>query len=164
MIGPESSGKTTLSKALSEYFKEPFVPEFARLYLEKLERPYVASDLTIIAKGQLYSEDLLAVKAGRFLFCDTDLLVIKVWSEHIYSSCDPWILEMIRRRKYNHYFLCKNDFPWEHDPLRENPEKGEYFYGLFKQLLISEHKSFTELTGSIDERLKIAIRILAELK
>lgn len=164
MIGPESTGKTTLCKGLAEHFKEPWVPEYARNYLEKLERPYQSSDLMIIAKGQLNSEDLLTDKARQFLFCDTDLLVIKIWSEHVYSSCDPWILEMIQKRKYDHYFLCKNDFPWEKDPLRENPEKGDYFYDLFKETLLRENKSFTELKGSVDERLKIAIGILAKLQ
>ena len=163
MIGPESTGKTTLSKLLSKQFNEPWVPEFARDYLTKINRPYTKEDLVEIAKGQIESEEKIQNIATKFLFCDTDLLVIKVWSEHLYKHCDEWILNQIEARKYHHYFLCKNDFTWQNDKLRENPELGNYFYSVFKNILMERNQSFTELEGDENYRLNKAIKIIGEL-
>jgi NadR type nicotinamide-nucleotide adenylyltransferase len=163
MIGPESTGKTTLCKMLSTQFNEPWVPEFARDYLTKINRPYTKEDLVEIAKGQIESEEKIQNLAHKFLFCDTDLLVIKVWSNHLYKQCDEWILNQIETRKYHHYFLCKNDFPWEKDTLRENPELGNYFYSVFKNILLERKQSFTELEGDENYRLNKAIEIIGEL-
>lgn len=163
MIGPESTGKTTMSEMLSNQFNEPWVPEFARDYLIKINRPYAKGDLLEIAKGQIESEEKIQNNVNKYLFCDTDLLVIKVWSDHLYNQCDDWILKQIETRKYDHYFLCKNDFPWKMDSLRENPELGNYFYSVFKNILIEKNQSFTELEGDVDNRLNKAIKIIGEL-
>lgn len=163
MIGPESTGKTTLSEKLSQIFNEPWVPEFARSYLEKTNGTYQKGDLVEIAKGQIKIEDLEIKKANKYLFCDTDLIVIKIWSEHIYQSCDEWILSQIAVRNYDYYFLCKNDFPWENDPLRENPELGNYFFDKFKFYLTEMKKPYTELEGSVENRLKKVQNILKTL-
>ncbi len=53
IVGPESSGKTTLARQLAGYYTCPLVPEYAREYLERLDRPYSEEDLFLIAKGQL---------------------------------------------------------------------------------------------------------------
>ena len=163
MIGPESTGKTTLSEKLASVFNEPWVPEFARDYLQKLNRPYAKEDLLEIAKGQIIAEDEQSQKATNFLFCDTDLIVIKVWSDHIYKNCDEWIQNQINSRHYDFYFLCKNDFPWKADPLRENPEQGDYFFDTFKDRLIKEKKAFAVLEGNVEDRLFKATAIIKEL-
>ncbi len=163
LIGPESTGKTTLSEKLAHLFNEPFVPEFARNYLQELDRPYNEKDLLEIAKGQIESEEGQLQNANDFLFCDTDLLVIKVWSDHVYQNCNHWILEEIDNRHYDFYFLCKNDFPWKADPLRENPELGDHFFQIFKNLLIEKKKDFAILEGNVEERLFKATSIIKEL-
>src|SRR5690606_33055147 len=91
IIGPESTGKSTLTKALASKFGEPWVEEYARPYLEKLDREYQYGDLLEIAKGQLKLEDQREKLAKRMLFCDTNLYVIKVWSDHKFQKTDPWI-------------------------------------------------------------------------
>ena len=91
ITGPESSGKTTLAKALAAHFKTVSVPEFAREYIDQLGRPYVESDLLEIAKGQLRLENEMAKRASNFLFCDTDLITIKIWALDKFGKCDPWI-------------------------------------------------------------------------
>jgi len=138
ITGPESSGKTTLCKALSKHFNLPFSKEYAREYLEKLNRNYNQDDLLKIAKGQLKSEQNTQL-------LDTDLITIKIWSEYKYGSCDNWILDQIEKQKTEKriYLLCKPDIPWEADPLRENPNDREELFEIYKKEIESlEHDYF----------------------
>lgn len=159
VIGPESTGKSTLSKALAEELATAWVPEYARGYLEELDHDYIEEDLIVIAKGQLKLEDELYEQALGFLICDTDLYVIKVWSEAKYGRCDDWILEEIAKRKYDLYLLTDIDMPWEDDPLREhpNPEERLYFFNIYKDIVASSGVPFEIVSGNPQERLKSSL-------
>ena len=130
ITGPESSGKTTLCKALSKHFKVPFSYEYARKYLQAKKNKYTQTDLIRIAKGQLESE-----KRSRIL--DTDLITIKIWSNHKYGNCDKWILKQINKQKSEKrfYILCKPDIAWEEDVLRENPKDRMNLFEIYKKEL-----------------------------
>ena len=95
IVGPECTGKTDLARFLANQYHTAWVPEFARAYLETLNRPYTKEDLTTIATGQLSVENSIAQQANRIVFCDTNLLVVKIWSEFKYGSCAPEINSMI---------------------------------------------------------------------
>ena len=130
VTGPESSGKTTLCKSLSEHFKIPFTEEYAREYMNNLEGDYTQSHLLEIGKGQLLSEHNAQI-------LDTDLITIKIWSEYKYGNCDKWIIEQIEKQKTEKrfYLLCKDDIPWEEDPQRENPNDRVDLFTSYKQEL-----------------------------
>jgi NadR type nicotinamide-nucleotide adenylyltransferase len=159
VIGPESTGKSTLSEQLAAHYQTVWVQEFARQYLEELPRPYEQQDLLAIAEGQLALEDKLVAQANRLLVCDTDLHVIKVWSEHKYGTCDPRILEQIANRPYDLYLLTYIDIPWEEDPQREYPDPAmrEYFYNIYKDLVAASGVPWVEIKGSSGERKSLAI-------
>ncbi len=159
VIGPESTGKSTLSAQLAAHFNTVWVKEFARGYLETLHRPYDEQDLLAIAEGQLRAEDEAAAQAGGLLICDTDLYVIKVWSEARYGDCDPRILDLIASRRYDGYLLTYIDIPWEDDPQREHPlpEEREYFYNIYRDIVINSGLPWADIRGSYEERLKTAV-------
>ena len=158
IIGPESTGKSTLSRQISIHYATRWVPELARYYVEHLDRPYHQSDILKICKGQLYSEKLIEPFANRFLFCDTNLIVTKIWMEIKYGTCDPWILKNMNAHAYQFYLLMDVDLPWEYDPQREYPHDREYLFGLYKanleELGINHYKI---ISGVGRERLKKAI-------
>lgn len=159
VIGPESTGKSTLSSQLAAHFKTVWVKEFARGYLETLNRPYEKEDLLTIAEGQLRAEDEAAAEAGNILICDTDLHVIKVWSEAKYGDCDPRILEMIAGRQYDGYLLTYIDIAWEDDPQREHPQPEEraYFYNIYRDIVMNAGVPWADIRGSYEERLQKAV-------
>lgn len=157
ITGPESTGKSTLSETLAKAYNTVWAPEFARLYLEKLGRNYQEEDLLQIAKGQLALQNQLEKKANQYLICDTDLLVIKVWSEHKYGRCHPWILEKLKEVRYDLYILPFIDIPWQEDPLREHPHLREHFYQKYKEELEVRAVNFIEVCGSIEQRKNQAI-------
>jgi nicotinamide riboside kinase len=141
------------------------VPEYAREYLLALNRPYEQNDLLEIAKGQIASEDELSNKANRFFICDTDLHVIKVWSEAKYGSCDKWILEQIAGRKYDLYLLMDIDIEWQNDPLREHPspEERKYFYKIYHDIVQDSSANKAFISGTHEERLKKALSAIRSM-
>lgn len=160
ITGPESTGKSSLTEKLATHYGEPFVPEFAREYVESLNRPYNEDDILAIARGQLRNEEIAIAGAKEYLFCDTELLVTKVWSQHKYNHCHPWILEQIEKQPYDYYLLCDIDLPWEYDKQREHPHLRRFFFEWYKKELQHYGLAFGIVSGRDDERLQHALGLL----
>jgi nicotinamide riboside kinase len=121
VIGPESTGKTTLAGRLAAAFDVPWAPEGARTYVEALvargvTRPLDEADVEPIARLQLAHEDAaadLARRTGRPLVVrDTDLVSTIVYARHYHDSSPAWIAEAARARRAALYLLCDIDVPW----------------------------------------------------
>lgn len=160
LTGPESTGKTTLSRLLAEHYRTAWAPEYARHYLEERGPRYTLADLEEIARGQLDAEAsavATATRQGRpLMFCDTDLLVIKIWAEHAFGACPEWILRQIELQRYDLILLLNVDLPWEPDPLREHPNHRQYFFELYQRELRDQFANFAEISGTPDQRLEAA--------
>lgn len=167
IYGPESTGKTTLAKQLAEHFETVWAPEFARDYLQQKFDDAGAicepEDLMPIAVGQTKLENDALLTANKFLFCDTSLMVTKVYSEIYYNFCDPVLDKAARKHKYDLFFLTDIDVPWEKDDLRDRPDDREFMFGKFKSALIENNKPYVTLSGSPEERLQHAISIINNL-
>jgi len=163
LTGPESTGKTTLARQLAVHFQTVWIPEYARMYINDLKRPYQQEDLLAIAKGQLEMENYLLQYANDYVFCDTSFLVLKVWSEFKYGSCDPWILKQLEKRKYDCYILCDIDVPWEFDTQRENPKERKVILKKYEQELLFYQKKYFRIKGTKKERLSNVLTILENL-
>lgn len=162
ITGPESTGKSSLSQQLADYYKDLWVPEFAREYIDKLGRPYVESDILTIAKKQVGLEAESIKKVKEFLFCDTELIVAKIWSEHKYGRCNTWIIDQIEKSDFHLYLLCDIDLPWEPDPQREHPDLREYFFNKYLEELESHHFNYKIVSGNGKDRLENAIKLINE--
>ena len=165
LYGPESTGKTTLAKALAAHYATQWVPEFARNYLqEKWDREQAVcslNDLPTIARGQLSAENDALVKANEFLFCDTNCWVTKVWSEtHFDGYCAPEIQALCENAHYDLYLLTQTDLPWVKDDLRDRPQQRQQMFHHFKQQLIEHQLPFIEVGGTQQHRLENAIEQL----
>lgn len=174
VIGPESTGKSTLCEQLARHYQTEWCPEYAREYLLKHGKNYSYEDLLTIAKGQIRSEEeFLDVVSGKgsglpsqqILFIDTDMYVIKVWSEFVFGKCHRFVLEQIAERKYDFYLLCNTDLPWIKDELREYPdlETRERLYRIYKDIMINQQVPWVDISGGYDQRLKIAIDAVDQL-
>ncbi len=187
IIGPESTGKSTLCKQLAEHYKTIWCPEFAREYLLKHGMNYTYDNLLTIAKCQVAQEDKYesAIRnrnseVGRqksesrnitasydsgltthdsLLFIDTDMYVMKVWCEFVFGNCHRFILDQIVEREYDFYLLCNTDLPWEKDELREYPdlETRNKLYLVYKDLMINQAVPWAEISGNYEQRLQKAI-------
>ena len=173
VLGPESTGKSTLCRLLAEHFKTAWVKEYAREYLLTHGTNYSFDTLLDIAKGQLKLEDdaIKILKADAdslpqkedenvsIIFVDTDMYVLKVWCEFVFDQCHPWILNQIVERKYDLYLLCDIDLPWVKDELREYPDlvTREKLYHHYKDIMVNQHVPWVNISGNYEERLQKAI-------
>jgi NadR type nicotinamide-nucleotide adenylyltransferase len=157
VIGPECTGKSELSQFLAGHFKTEWVPEYARGFIDHLVRPYEEHDLLTIAHGQIRLEDEYARDSNQVLFCDTNLYVIKVWSEVKFGSCAPDILREIATRPYDLYLLTYVDVPWEDDPLREHPTRREELYQRYLNEMKNQAVPFVEIKGEREQRRQTAL-------
>ncbi len=157
ILGPECTGKTVLSEALAKRLNTVWVEEYARAYLNRLNKPYEEADLVMIAHGQIRMEDEWLADANKVLICDTNLIVIKVWSDFKYGRCDQSILDIINERKYDLYLLTYIDIPWIADPLREHPDRREELYNIYLREMKNQPVPFIEVKGSEQQRLDTAM-------
>ena len=173
VIGPESTGKSSLCKALAEHYKTIWVKEFAREYLEKNGTQYTFENLYEIAAGQIKGEGIAIEKMKDLhekciespLFIDTDLHVIKIWSEFVFNKCDNRILTEITKRDCDLYLLCDIDLPWVKDNLREYPDykTREKLFHYYKEEMVAQKTSWKVIRGNYEERIAGAIKYTDEI-
>ena len=151
VVGPESTGKTTLCKQLAAHYNTVWVEEFAREYLQAKwnhsNKICESQDLMPIAEGQILLENNAAKLANSVLFCDTNAVVTKVFSELYYGFCDPIIEQAAENHQYDLFFLTNVDVPWHADDLRDKPHDRQKSFQYFKQTLTSLNKPFIALSG-----------------
>lgn len=176
IIGPESTGKSTLCKSLADHYKTAWVKEYAREYLLNNGTAYSFENLLSIAKGQVDNEELgiknLVAQSSSSLtthhsplIIDTDMYVLKVWCEFVFGQCHHWILNRIVERPYDLYLLCNIDLPWIKDELREYPDltTREKLYHHYKDILVNQHTPWVDISGNYEERLQKAISTIDKL-
>ena len=168
LFGPESTGKTTLSKQLARHYNTVWVPEYAREYLQNKwnnERKTCENhDLLPIAEGQISLENNLAKKADKVLICDTDLLETKVYSEEYYGGfVDPKLDKAALANVYDLYLLTYIDTPWEEDDLRDRPEQRLEMFNAFEAALKKYKRPYLLLRGDKETRLRKAVKEIDKL-
>ena len=168
VFGPESSGKTTLSRALASHYNVLWIEEFARDYLQekwdKENKVCELNDLLPIAYGQIKLENEYSQKTNKLLICDTDLLETKVYSETYYDGyCDPLLEKYALKNSYDLYILTNIDIPWEKDDLRDKPNEREKMFDAFKETLIKYNRPYIEVSGSLSKRLVTATKSINTL-
>ena len=160
IIGPESTGKSTLAMELAQHYHTAWVEEYARRYLLENGMNYNYEDLLTIAKGQVALEDDASrIVSSNLLFIDTDMYVMKVWCEFVFSKCHTWILNKIVEQNYDLYLLCNTDLPWVKDQLREYPDlkNRQLLYHMYKDIMINQSVPWIDISGNYSQRLQKAI-------
>ena len=174
LIGPESTGKSTLISQHAAHFQEPALPEYARHYypLKNTSRTppdgpdnaiSVYEDITNVAIGQLYMEAALERLATRLMLLDTNPLVTLIFSEHYFQRKPDWLVAHCEATAYDLYLLTAPDLPWEADPLRDRPHQREQFFARFEEALQRRKAAYRIISGQGQQRLLRAIGAIDEL-
>jgi len=173
VLGPESTGKTTLCEALAKHYAVLDCKEYAREYLHENGTKYNYEDLLTIAKGQLTLEDEQIQKAEQVytdlsknkIIIDTNMYVMKVWCEYVFNNCHTYILDEINKREYDLYLLCDIDLPWTADEMREYPDEKprQELFAIYKDILINQNIPWGIVNGLGDERTQNAIKLIDKI-
>jgi NadR type nicotinamide-nucleotide adenylyltransferase len=185
VIGPESTGKSSLCEQLANHYKTEWVKEYAREYLLTNGTEYNYDNLLEIAKGQFALEKAAiqlvenkikirtennttsaANDLPEIVLIDTNMYVLKVWCEFVFEKCHPWILNQIVENSYDLYLLCDIDLPWVKDELREYPEVGirEKLYHHYKDLLINQSTPWVNISGNYQQRVEKAVNAIDSIR
>jgi NadR type nicotinamide-nucleotide adenylyltransferase len=176
VLGPESTGKSTLCAALANKYQTIWTPEYARQFLSTNGTSYTYDDLLTIAKGQIQNEteSITSINKKRIeypaqnisnkLIVDTDMYVMKVWCEYVFNNCHHYILEQINQRSYDLYLLCDIDLPWTADEMREYPdaEPRIELFTIYKELLMNQKTPWGIVSGLGEERTTNAIKLIEQ--
>lgn len=169
ICGPESTGKTTLSKSLAQHFDQnaqncrSWVPEFARGYLLNLDRDICSTDLLNIAKGQAASEAALYSDSGPLQIIDTGVNASSIWHQFLLGKPHSALDEFCNQHKYDLYLLCSPDVPWVKDDVRYLPDQGWEFFQAMENHLKNLGVAFVVVSGSWEERRHTALRACNEI-
>ncbi|MGF2413841.1 AAA family ATPase [Ferruginibacter sp.] len=180
ILGPESTGKSTLCEQLAAHYNTMWVKEYAREYLLKNGTDYTFENLLTIAQGQVVGEQLIVdswslteristeqrtSNINQPIFIDTDMYVMKVWCEFVFEKCHHWILNRIVERKYDLYLLCNIDLPWVKDELREYPDlkSREELYHHYKDIMVNQNVPWVDISGGYEKRLQSAIAAIDKI-
>lgn len=157
--GPESSGKSTLTIDLANYFRTRYLAEYARDYVERLKRPYTITDVETIARRQVaqFRKMESLAKSDDIVFFDTFLVITKVWFQEVYKLCPIWLNAAIKKYRPNLVLLCKPDLDWIHDGVRENRENREYLFNCYRDELNYYGFSYHIIDGFGNERLEKSV-------
>ena len=161
ITGAESTGKSTLAKALSDYYAEPYSREFVRSYVDSHQRELNPSDLKPIATGQLALEDAELGQAQRLIFHDTNILSSMIYAEFYLDTAIEWLNDRFLERDYSLYLLCMPDIPWQADEgQRESPAARDDLHLHFKHQLDRRQLPYVEIHGSQQTRMLQAVRAI----
>lgn len=166
ILGPESTGKTALAQRLAEHFQAPWIPEYAREYVENLKRPYTYNDVCNIALKQIEEEkayEKCPKTDKEYVFFDTDLIITKVWFSYRFEKVPDFLTERMKAGFFDLYLLCSPDLPWEADPVREHGEDREYFFDWYKKEIEQTGKPCVIVTGIGNQRFQNALTALKTL-
>lgn len=168
LVGAESTGKTTLSKALAEYYDTNWVPEYGRLYTEEnisdvFSHKWTNKEFIHIAKRQNEMEDDYARTCNKILVCDTDSFATSIWYERYFGVRSSAVEKLAARRNYDLYILTSDDIPFEQDGWRDGENIRHWMHQRFIEKLQFWGKDYLLVSGDPRQRLELASQKIDQL-
>ena len=160
IVGPESTGKSTMSAFLADHYNTVWVPEFARGYCENLTEAPSWQDEINMFEGQVQLEKEYLPKANKILICDTTFITVKIWSDQIFGKSPQQVLDALPNYHYDLYLLLNIDLPWQDDPLRDFPTMREHFMKVWHQELKTLNANYVVISGTGHDRYESAVKVI----
>ena len=166
ILGSESSGTTTLARALAEHYRTTWVPEFGRFYSEgRLHsvQPWQSDEFTFIAIEQARMEDALATLANGVLICDTDPFATAIWHERYMGTSSDAVRAIAASRHYDLYIVTDVNIPFVADDIRDGESFRHWMQGRFIEELSKSGTPMIVVTGPPHARFAAAVNRIDEI-
>lgn len=163
ITGPESTGKSWLAENLAKHFGAIYVPEYARLFLEKHGPSYDFELLEQMARQHLHHQKSYLKRAGKIVFLDTDLINYLVWEKLVFEKTHRFIENASAKEADHKYLITYPDIPWEADPLRENPDDRMQIFDHQLRAIANQKRAYRIIKGTGAQRLTNSITATKEL-
>ena len=163
LIGPESTGKSALAERLARHYQTVHVPEFARTWLGNVDVDWSPATVSQVAMGQQTTQALLARRATRVLFCDTDVLAVRLWSERLFDAAPDWVRAASDTTDVDLYLLTAPDLPFTGSDERHRPAERVAFHARCEAELVRLGRAYVPLEGDLDERFARAVEAVDAL-
>jgi NadR type nicotinamide-nucleotide adenylyltransferase len=160
IVGPESTGKSTMSEYLAKHYNTVWVPEYAREYCAKLTGPCSWQDEVNMFYGQLALEKGILPQANRLIICATTFITVKIWSDYTFGKAPQEVMDELPQHPYDFYLLLDIDLPWQEDPLRDFPDMQEYFMDVWHNELQALDANYTVISGVGQDRYDNAVKAI----
>ena len=115
-----------------------------------------------IGRGQLALEKMMAKKANRLLFCDTDSITTAIYSKYYFGKVPDLVKKLADKNRFDLYLFTKIDIPWVSDPLRDLGKKRKKFEKIFQEELVKRNIPFVIIRGKSKNRLRSAIKAVED--
>jgi HTH-type transcriptional repressor of NAD biosynthesis genes len=155
LLGAESTGKSTLARALARAYDSVWNPEYGRPYTEigrPAGAPWTSWEFTHIARIQCWYEDVLAGSASRVLFCDTDAFTTALFHK-VYLDEPATGFDDLVARPYDLFLVCGLDVPWTNDGIREFESQRQAMHDRYVERAAASGKPWILLTGGCEQRV-----------
>lgn len=167
VLGAESTGTTTLAKALAERLQTSWVEEYGREYSEEKlahnARIWRTEEFTAIAQEQTRREDGAARKANRVLICDTNAFATVLWHRRYIGSHNSSVEEIARRGKCDLYILTGDEIGFVQDGLRDGELIRHEMHCWFEEALAAQAVPWHIVRGLHEERMNKAASLIQSL-
>ena len=152
LAGPESTGKSALTRHLASLFHLPSAQEYARIYLEQHGPAYDYDLLLRMSREHKEHQNACVPEHAAAGFLDTDLINYKIWCDVVFGRCHDEIIQAMHAEVNHVYLVCYPDLPWEYDPLRENPDDREQLFDRHVREIESLGREYRIIRGVGDAR------------
>lgn len=165
IVGVESTGKSTLTKLLAEYFNTNLVEEYGRIISEEYGNGsnfLSVENYKEIVYGHKHLENIAVKTANKALFVDSEAVVTQYYAKMYLGQEYNFIENVIQNNNYDLYIYLEPDVKWVADGFRTfndntvRQETNEILKGMFKKRNIE----FVSVNGNYEERFKKSVDII----
>lgn len=167
-VGAMSTGKSTITEALAKKYKTTYASEYGRDYWaeHQVDRRISFDSFDEIAIGHIKREDEAILRASKYFFVDTNAITTYMFSIDYYGKAPKRLTQIAleNSQRYDIFFLCDDDIPYDDTWDRSGEQKRKVFH---KQIIADLHERripYIVLRGSLEERIKVVDKTLAEFK
>lgn len=157
LIGPESTGKSTITQKLAQEFNTVYIPEYAKAIIDTQQGQFFEKNVTQVAYAQIRTEKALERMTNKIMFCDSDILTTMFWSKELFDTVPAELEEIAQNQHYSHTFLMYPDTEWIEDTHRQIADTSHQEFRMYtfiemEKLLKKYHRSYSILKGSFSEK------------